>query len=120
MIIDTREKARELIAEAGITVESVTIEQLSALRGYINSRMVISGNYRDSYRMNDGVSLYMTCRTDQWDEREAVSFNRDGFIGLAGWSDGTNIKPILQGIGDWLEGFCLISKPLPPDTMEVL
>ncbi|MGZ8181423.1 MAG: hypothetical protein ACXWT1_05660 [Methylobacter sp.] len=105
MTIDTRDKARELIAAAGITTANVTEEQLAALQEHINARMVESGNYRGSYRMNDEVSPYMTCRTDQWDAREAVSFNRDGFIGLAGWADNDNIKPILLGIGDWLGNY---------------
>ena len=101
--IDTRDNAREAIAAAGITTENVTEEQLSELRKCINSCIVECGHYRNTYRMNDEVSKYITCRTEQWDRREAVSFNRDGFIGIAGWSDNNNVKPILDGIAEWLD-----------------
>ena len=40
-------------------------------------------------------------KTEQWDRREAVSFNRDGFIGIAGWADNANVKPILDALVEW-------------------
>jgi hypothetical protein len=103
MLIDTRDKARELIAAAGITTANVTDKQLAKLRKCINARMLASGNYRGSYKMHRQISLYMTCRTEQWDKREAVSFNSNGFVGIAGWADSSNTRPILDGIADWLE-----------------
>ena len=102
MNIKTTDDARKVIAAAGITKDNVTVEQLQKLRLCINARMIHSRNYNGTYRMDKEVSLFMTCRTEQWEGREAVSFNRDGFIGFAGWSDSNNIKPILQGVGDWL------------------
>lgn len=103
MEVKDRDHARELISASGITHKNATKDQLKILRSCINKRMSISGLYRNTYRMNRTVGLYMTCKTDQFDSREAVSFNRDGFIGFAGWADNTNITPILNGIGDWLD-----------------
>lgn len=94
--------ARELIEEAGITCHNVTKEQLTLLWHHLNKRMTKSGNYKGTYAMNDGVSKFMTCHTEQWSNREAVSFNRDGFVGFAGWADSSNTRPILDAVGDWL------------------
>lgn len=35
--------------------------------------------------------------------REAVSFNYDGFIGFAGWADDKNVQPILSGFYCWID-----------------
>jgi len=103
--INDRDQARELIEKAGITSYNVTSSQLQDLWRCLSVSLQESGNYNDTYEMNEPGSMeFMTCKTDQWDEREAVSFNRDGFIGFAGWADKKNIKPILQGVGDWLDG----------------
>jgi len=99
MKITNNDHARALIAAAGITTDNVTRAQLELL-WYKLSLQLPSG----TYAMNMGVDLkFMTCRTDQWHSREAVSFNQDGFIGFAGWADSSNIKPILDAVGEWLE-----------------
>lgn len=38
-----------------------------------------------------------------FDEREAVSFERNGFIGIAGWADSKNERPFLAAFGAWVE-----------------
>lgn len=99
----TRDEARAAIAAAGITVDNVTLPQLRLLRTLINKRMKLSGNYRGTYRMCGIAGKFMGCTTDQWVQREAISFNSDGFIGFAGWADRKNTQPILDGVADWLE-----------------
>jgi len=101
-MISTRDDARTKIEQAGITSKNVTDYQLLLLHSWIHQKMVQSENYRGTYRMNNEVSKFMTCRTDQWESREAVSFNSDGFIGFAGWADNKNIRPILDGVEAWL------------------
>ena len=34
--------------------------------------------------------------------REAISFNEDGFIGIAGWADDTNVQPFLRAFHKWV------------------
>ena len=43
-------------------------------------------------------------KTNRWDNRECVSFNDDGFIGIAGWADDNNVKPIISALIEWAEG----------------
>jgi len=103
MEIKDRNHAREMIAAAGITTDNVTQKQLKALWYRLNTRLIESGSYRGTYEMNGPTGTkFMTCRTDQWDKREAVSFNPDGFIGFAGWASNKNVRPILDAVGDWL------------------
>lgn len=104
MKIKNRDHARELIAAAGVTVDNVTRSQLKSLWKQVNFFMWCSMNYRGSYVMDKPDSTkFMTCSTDQWNGREAISFNRDGFIGMAGWADQSNVDPILRAVGTWLD-----------------
>lgn len=103
-MIRDRDHARELIAKAGITTDNVTDQQLKSLHKSVSTRMLASGNYRGSYKMMRlRDKRFMECQTEQWQRREAISFNNDGFIGIAGWADNSNVRPILDGIADWLE-----------------
>lgn len=44
--------------------------------------------------------------------REAISFNENGFIGFAGWSDSNNIQPIIKAFINWCDSIVLT-----PDTV---
>ena len=92
MQIENNDHARELIAAAGINTITVTTRQLKSLHKHVDACMRASGNYNGTYRMNKvGTDpRYCTCSTEQWESREAFSFNRDGFIGFAGWADKSN------------------------------
>lgn len=43
------------------------------------------------------------CKSFYFTGREVVSFNRDGFIGFAGWADDKHIQPILDGFIEWTQ-----------------
>lgn len=47
--------------------------------------------------------LYGFIRVDgpYFKDREAISFNKDGFVGFAGWADSTNVRPFLKAFGRW-------------------
>ena len=44
---------------------------------------------------------------DQWNGREAISFNSDGFIGFCGWADTQNSEPFLNAFRRWLTEYML-------------
>ena len=44
-----------------------------------------------------------------FDDREAITFNRDGFIGFAGWADSKNVQPFLKAFDTWLETFTVLT-----------
>lgn len=36
-------------------------------------------------------------------DREAITFNEDGFIGFCGWADGYNLTPFIVGFKEWCD-----------------
>lgn len=44
-------------------------------------------------------------------EREAISFNEDGFIGFAGWASGYNLKPFANAFEKWMEEMLVQKNP---------
>lgn len=105
MIIPTnRDHARNLIAEQGITPLNVSEHQISVLMSCLRRAFKSAPNYKGSMRLkNRKVTKFLEMKTNQWERRECVSFNSDGFIGFAGWADDKNIQPILKAVGMWVE-----------------
>ena len=108
----TNDLAREMFWNAGLSYADLTRTKLQRLRKLINEKMKASGCLKDSFRCHQrpfcqgsGERFWagIRCRSFYFDNREAVSFNPDKFIGFAGWSDSTNIKPILEGFVSWVK-----------------
>jgi hypothetical protein len=107
----TRDEARKRFADAGLKYSHLTRENLQRLRNLIDAEMRKSGCFNGTYRCKqrpiyrDGERFFagVKCRAFYFDDREAVSFNRDDFIGFAGWSSDENVQPILAGFASWVE-----------------
>jgi hypothetical protein len=111
-VAPTRDEARSVFAAKGLTYAVLTRESLTRLCELIDDLMSPSGLIKGSYRMNNKVVLkktkhgpfaQLTCKSFYFDDREAVSFNTDGFIGFAGWADDNNIQPVLKGFMAWVD-----------------
>jgi hypothetical protein len=102
MTFDTNNDARAAFEAAGITSGNITEGQLSALSACLDSHMRNSGAYDGQFRMHGTPTKYLKCASHFWKGREAVSFNRDGFIGIGGWADTTNTRILLAGIAEFL------------------
>ncbi len=102
----TNDEIRVLIKDKNITTENVTRKQLIELHNILSSKLESSECFDGAFRMNllklDDNNKYMTCKSDYFEDREAISFNRDGFIGMAGWADSKNITPIREAVVEWL------------------
>lgn len=46
---------------------------------------------------------YLRCSGPYFKNREAISFNLDGFIGFCGWADSRNQRPFLNAFARWVE-----------------
>lgn len=110
MNVETNDQARGLLALNKITSNSVTLEQVKALRKILTRRLKLSGIYGGSAKLCRAKKdfKYIEMQTNQWVGRECVSFNSDGFIGFAGWADTKNGAPIIEAVEEWAEG--LVSK----------
>lgn len=107
----TRNQARELFANSGLRYQSLTRENLQRLRNLINVKMKVSKLFKETYRCKqrpefkpDGHRFWagIRCSAFYFENREAVSFNDDRFIGFAGWAADDNVQPILEGFAEWV------------------
>lgn len=99
----TNDDIREFIKVNGITVDNVTQIQLDLLLKCLQESFKKFNLMEGTYRMYSRKgSKFMRCKSHYFDKREAVSFNSDGFIGMGGWADSTNVQPIRQGVIDWV------------------
>jgi len=79
----------------------LTRENLQRLRTLINERMMASGLIKSTYRCRQRACLTLRkgkpywaalrCHAYYFDNREAVTFNPDGFVGFAGWAADDNV-----------------------------
>jgi hypothetical protein len=53
--------------------------------------------------MTHPISKTKTKPFSQWKRREAISFNRDGFIGFAGWASLKNEAPFVNAFNRWVD-----------------
>lgn len=106
-----RHDAREGFKAAGLTYADATPENLRRLRQLINSSMIISGAILGTFRARQrwhvqetpsGTYRELRCKADYFDDREAITFNTDGFIGFAGWADAGNVAPIVTAFNAWV------------------
>jgi hypothetical protein len=103
----TRDETRALFAGAGLTYAALTQDSVQRLRAHINRRMqssdLMKGTFRckqrGSVRKKDGNTHYVQirCRSYYFEDREAVTFNPDGFIGFGGCSSAGRRRPQTEG-----------------------
>lgn len=107
----TRNAARKAFDDAGLSYAALSKASMQRLRTLVNDRMTASGLIKGTFRCRQrgvvqktshGRYAELRCKSFYFDNREAITFNDDGFIGFAGWADDTNIQPILEGFRDWV------------------
>ena len=109
----SRDEARKAFKDAGLTYAVITPVTLQRLRTLINMSMKdaarLDGTFRCKQRgiitrsKSGRFFAGIRRRAFYFDDREAVSFNDDGFIGFVGWADDTNVQPILDGFCAWVD-----------------
>lgn len=106
----TRNDARKLWAASGLTYGVLTGANVARLRNKINAEMRTSGLIRGSYRAGRArvwstlgdTTADIRCAAFYFKDRQAVTFERDGFVGFAGWADDENVQPILRAFVEWV------------------
>lgn len=115
----TRDAARELFASK-LSYELITLNDIRALEGFLaieyarherdGHHMEMRPSYRKKYQpqinlaeYGEGIrSAFLRVSGFYFQGREAISFNEDGFIGIAGWADNTNVQPFLRAFYRWV------------------
>lgn len=65
---------------------------------YLSKKMCIKKKTNGSI-----LECYLYVNSHYFTQRECISFNRDGFIGFAGWADQGNTNPILRAFLKWCD-----------------
>ena len=102
----TRDVARKAFWRNELDYGVVAPGPIRSLRGLVNSHMKQSGCIRGLLRCHQRPVFFkggcaIRCRADYFSDREAVTFNPDGFIGFAGWASAENVAPILDAFHEW-------------------
>ena len=113
-----REQAREYFKSCGLTYDDVTEGDIIPLIMLLNREIKISNKTGETSVNTITLSkkmlftntpkhtmknCYLYMNSHYFKERECISFNTDGFIGFAGWSDTKNVQPILRAFIQWCD-----------------
>ncbi len=108
----TRDDARAHWAASGLGYDVLTEESLERLRAKIDASLLASGLMDSTFRAREPATLNdqpgnrwadIRCSAYYFEDRQAVTFESDGFVGFAGWADDTNVQPILSAFVAWVD-----------------
>lgn len=114
----TSEEARQYFADKGLAYSDITEGDILVLVGNLNKEIKKSNKAGETSvdtmhlskkvtmkKNRDGsiINCYLYMNSHYFTQREAISFNTDGFIGFAGWADQGNTNPILRAFLSWCD-----------------
>jgi len=114
----TNDEARQYFKDKGLTYADVTEGDILTLVMLLNKE--IKKSNKDGETSMGSMSLskkivmnkkhngsikrcYLYVNSHYFTQREAISFNEDGFIGFAGWADQGNTNPLLRAFLKWCD-----------------
>ncbi len=114
----TNEEARAYFKDKGLTYDDIKEGDIGALmillgQEYKKSNasgetstntMHLSRKVDAKYKSNGSIiACFLYTNSHYFTRRECISFNRDGFIGFAGWADDGNTNPIKRAFMRWCD-----------------
>ncbi|MEC2403333.1 hypothetical protein ABES35_16845 [Bacillus subtilis] len=114
----TSEEARNYFVQKGLSYEDITEGDICALVMLLNKHvkqavkankmsvdtMRMSQKIKSKYKTNGTLECcYLYINSHYFTQREAISFNPDGFIGFAGWADSGNTQPLIDAFIEWVD-----------------
>jgi hypothetical protein len=112
------QEARDYFARKGLTYDDITEGDILVLIMLLNKHIKEANKENETsvstMRLSEKVDIkrksngaIITCflymNSHYFTRRECISFNRDGFIGFAGWADQGNTNPILRAFLEWCD-----------------
>jgi len=113
----TNDEAREYFSSKGLTYNDITEGDILTLVMLLNKHIKAANNDNETSaeltlskkvvikkKTNGTIDhAYLYVNAYYFTQRECISFNRDGFIGFAGWADQGNTNPILRAFLEWCD-----------------
>lgn len=111
----TTNEAREFFKNRGLSYDSIHECDILILcmmlqkelkksnkAGETSVTMTLSKRVDMKKKSNGSITeCYIYMNSHYFTRRECISFNRDGFIGFAGWADQGNTNPLLRAFLEW-------------------
>lgn len=115
--MDRRELSREYFKNCKITYDDIAMDDIYKLIKLLNKRITITNscaimikepklsgvNKNIIFKENKLVFAELRVKGTYFDDREAITFHKDGFIGICGWADGYNLTPFVMAFKDWCD-----------------
>lgn len=106
-----RDKTREQFFNAGLSYSSLNSTHIAKLRNLVKAELKVHDKQmtllktKAKYGASTGTLRYAELRVkaQNFKDREAITFNPDGFIGFAGWADAGNVQPFLRAFEKWVK-----------------
>ena len=114
----TRDEARQYFKDKGLTYDDIKEGDILSLVLLLNrelkksnkvgetsvNTMRLSRKINLKHKSNGSITeCFLYINSHYFKQRECISFNRDGFIGLAGWADIQNVNPIKRAFLQWCD-----------------
>ena len=114
----TSDEVRARFKEYGLTYDDITDGDILTLVILLNREIKVSNKVGETsvntmklsekmdikHKLNGAIkACFLYMNSHYFTRRECVSFNEDGFIGIAGWADYGNSNPIKRALLKWFE-----------------
>jgi hypothetical protein len=112
----TNDEARQYFKDKGLTYDCLNELSIDMLINLIDSEILkmrkqdkecilisVNKRYKSKKKNGEFEWIDLTVKGTYFDNRQAISFERDGFIGFAGWASTKNTKPFIDGFIKWCD-----------------
>lgn len=114
----SKDECRQKFKDLGLTYNDITEGDILTLVMILNTQIKLSNKVGETsvntmrlspeleIRTNEDGTIkhcYLYMSSHYFDNRECITFGKDGFIGFAGWADSGNLKPIIRSFTQWCD-----------------
>ena len=132
--ICSNQDCRDKFTRLGLTYDDITEGEILALVMLLNREIRKSNKSGETsvnttrlsskmiikHKPNGKISeCYLFMNSHYYTQRECISFNRDGFIGFAGWADDGNTNPIRRAFLEWCDKLAALKVAARPDPESI-
>jgi hypothetical protein len=112
------DEARQYFKDKGLTYDVLSVDTIDLLAHMLQAEIlkmrkespdciltrINTPKYTKAQNSGNKFEWFeLTVQGTYFGKREAITFNRDGFIGFAGWASTINTKPFIDGFVKWCD-----------------